>query len=307
MHRVLSLLLVTFLLCTTNAVADSKRYLTYETYKKLLTLCPEVKNAKLEGLLPAAEELWAKGQLKMPEETHVYRGDFNHDGKAECAIGITSDGTHFVLIAQEDSSGVFKRTGLVRTKGKINAFNGRAISVTPAGFVAWTGKQYSYQTGALAQYCYEYKSADFGGTMIKMTYVGPQDEPYPGLLISTFYRWPNLDAFKAHHKSEVGYANDQMPVLWHITMSPESLKRLVEALNKSNVLAKAEDRKGIEAGISHSLSILDTASAHRPNYYEVFLQPKEIVALLKSFAQNTSPENRQAAAVMQEYSKMFGE
>ncbi len=301
------IVLASMFICASNAMAADKQYLTYENYKKLIALCSEVKGAKLDGLLPAAEDLWSKGQLKMPEETHVYRGDFDHDGSNDCAIGITGDGcTHYVLIAKESPAGVFKRAGLVKTKGEIKGWNGRALGISPNGFIAWTGDRFQFQSGALAEYVHSYDTSDFGGTMFKLTYVGPQNEPYPGLLISTFHKLPSLNEFKSHRKQGLHYGNDDMKVLWHMTVSPAKLKAFIETLSKSEFLTRAEDRAmkldGL-AGISHSLSILDTSSAHRPNYYEVFLQRKEVVALLKSMAQSTKDDNRQ---VLLDYAKMFG-
>lgn len=244
----------------------------------------------------------------MPEETHILHGDFNHDGKRDCAIVITGDGNiNYILIAEEAPTNTFKRTGLVKVKGVIAGWNGRALIVgTPKSYVAWTGKRYDARTGALAEYCYGYETSDFQGTMLKMTYIGPQDEPYPGLLISTFYRHPNLEEFKKHRRKGVHYGNDDMKVLWNLSVTPATLKQLVETLNKADFLPKAEDRTGTEGRLSHSLSILDTSSAHRPNYCEVFLEGKDSVDLLKAFSQKVKNDNGQAAALFQEYAKMFG-
>lgn len=288
-----------------GVVAAEKRYVSWQTYKVLMALCPEVYGARLEGLLPAAEDLWSKGQLKMPEETHIVRGDFNRDGKAECALVIAGGGKQFLLIAEPEKSGTWKRKGLITIKSSIQEWNGRAFTLKQNGYVVWTGQRYEHQEGALAKYCYEYEPSAFTGVTIKMTYVGPQTEPYPGLLISSFYRMPNIAEFKSHRKQHVHYGNDDIPVMWHVAVAPATVQKLLQKLRNSAFIAQAEDRTGTEKEISHSFSILDTASAMRPNFYEVFLRGKESVELLKDLEQTLTVENQQAAKVAQEYARMF--
>lgn len=285
-------------------MAVEKRYLAYETYRALIALCPEVKNSRLLGLQPAAADLWKVGQLQLPEETNVFRGDFNHDGRSDMAIVISDGATNYLLIAEETTKG-WKRTGLVKVKEGISEWNGRALCVGDSSFVAWDGRKYRFERGPLARYCNGYDSSDFRGVTIKCTYVGPQDKPYPGLLISSFYHWPSLESFKSHRKAGIFYGNDDSGVMWHLTLSPEALREFAIALNRSSFLAVAEDRNGTET-VSHSLSILDTRSSNRSNYYEIFLIGKETVGLLDAFAGRIEQENAAGAKVLRKYAKMFG-
>lgn len=284
----------------------SKKYLTYEMFKSLISLCPEVKNPALAGLSSAGQELWSKGQMRIPAETHLFEGDFNHDSKPEAAIVITDSGKQFLVVAEHIGKN-WRRTGFVRIVGAgISEFNGRSFVLDETSFVAWDGKCYKLERGALALYCNGYKSSDFTGVSIKLTYVGPQEKPYPGLWISSYYRWTDLNKFKPYRKASASYANDEIPVMWHLTVPPEDLRNVILYLNHSRFIAMAEDRNGTDGAVWHSLSILDESSPIRPNYFEVFLKGNETVELLTELSVRMEKKNADGAKLLLEYAKMFG-
>src|SRR5260370_36114577 len=95
-------------------------------------------------------------------------------------------------------------------------------------------------------YAYDYADADSTGVVIKFTYIGPQDEPYPGLLISSYYRLPNLDIFKPYRRSGVNYGNDDIADLWQITLSPKQIHEFVLAVKNLKSIQTIEKRNGHE-------------------------------------------------------------
>lgn len=286
--------------------AAGTKYLTYETYRSLVALYPELTNPRLLGVEPAGMELWSKGQMRVPAITHLFEGDFNDDGKPDAAIVVKDRGKNYVVIAQRTGE-IWRKAGLIPTKSEgIKEWNGRALRLADDSLIAWDSKRYRLEKGPLAFYCYGYEPTEFAGVMLKLTYVGPQTEPYPGLLISSFYRWVDLEAFKVHRRRGVHYGNDDMLLLWHITVSPQELSKLAKILVRSSAVRVAEDRTGGESRVWHSLTLLDKASPHRDNFYEVFLEGPETISLLKTFAAELEPANRSAAKVLSDYTKMFG-
>lgn len=291
---------------STLIAAPAKRYLSYEMFKSLTATCPEIKSPVLAGLTPGGQDMWSIGQMRMPAETHLFEGDFNHDGIAEAALVITSGGKNYLLVAERAASS-WRRCGLVAIAGReVRQFNGRAFVLDEKSFVAWDGKRYRLEGGPLAIYCNAYEVSEFSGVSCKLTYVGPQDEPYPGLMISTYYRWPDLTKFKTYRKSGVSYGNDDMQVMWHLTLPPEDLRQAAVLLGRSKFVDAAEDRKGTAAGVLHSLSMLDEHSSKRPNFYEVFLKGSETVELLNALSQKIETNNADGAKLLKEYAKMFG-
>jgi hypothetical protein len=244
--------------------------------------------------------------MRVPAQTHLFVGDFNHDGKTETVLVLADHGNNYLLIAQS-SGKTWRKVGLVRIgKAGVREFDGRAFVLDDQSFVAWNGQRYTIIRGPLAQYCYGYQTSEFGGVTLKLTYVGPQDEPYPGLLISSFYRLPDLGKFKTFRRKNVSYANDDLPAMWHVTVSPEELRSSILTLSQSDFTDVAEDRDGREGGITHSFSILDDASAHRPNYFEICLKGDETAHFLADLADRLEKSNADTAKVLREYAKMFG-
>jgi hypothetical protein len=285
--------------------AVEKGYLTYDTFKALTALCPEVHNPRLMGLSPAGQSLWARGQLRVPAESHLFQGDFSRTGKSASAIVIADGSKSYIVIAEQKGPN-WHRTGFVPIGTQsISGFSGRTLSIGDNSFVAWDGRKYRLERGPLAIYCNKYDTAAFMGVMMKITYVGPQDESYPGLLISSFYRLPVLSEFKSHRASGVFYGNDETQTMWHLTVSPKELQEFTIALSRSGFLPIAEDRRGTEGGVGHSLSMLDVSSSNRPNYFELFLNGEEMVSLLETFAEQIERQNADAAKVLREYAKMF--
>lgn len=291
---------------TFATAAPEKKYLSYELFGLLTGICPELKAPSLPGLSSGGRLLWAKGQMQMPAETHLYEGDFNDDGKPESALAIADGGKNYLVVAHlEDQK--WRRTGFVPLgKSEVCSFNGRAFALSDNSFVTWDGTKYRAERGPLALYCCGYEPSDFFGVAIKITYVGPQDKPLPGLMISSFYRVPDCSKFKQHRRPNVSYGNDDIPVMWCLTLAPAEVRRLVLQVNRSSCTTVAIDRRGTEGTVLYSLSILDTSSSNRPNYFEAFLSGAEMSQLLQEFSQKVNSGNADGAKLLREYRKTAG-
>src|SRR5205823_11835396 len=103
----------------------------------------------------------------------------------------------------------------------------------------------------------------------------------------------------------VSYGNDDMRVMWNVTLAPKDLQNFAKLLLSEKFLSAAEDRKGTEGSLTHSLSVLDTGSAMRPNFYEVFLNAQELTSFLNTYADQLALNNKSAAGLLREYSRMF--
>jgi len=288
-----------------GATASGGKYLTCDQFRQFAALCPEIKDARLAGLAPAGYELWSKNQLKMPAEGHLFEGDFCKDGKSDSALVIADGAQNYVVIAQKAQTG-FKRIGFVRIHSdSIRSWNGTVLCLDDSHYIAWNGKGFRMESGPLAIYGNKYGPTEFANVMMKFTYVGAQEEPYPGFLFTSFHRFPDIAEFKTHRTKGVSYGNDDGHILWHLSLSDADLRDLVILLNKSDLVGAAEDRKGTEAVVSHSLSLLDVGSAHRPNFYEVFLSRDEVKKLFGAFAQKIEKHDENGAKVLREYATLF--
>ncbi len=69
---------------------------------------------------------------------------------------------------------------------------------------------------------------------------------------------------------------------------------------------QASARTGQEPRLSHSVSIVDVWSVHRPNVFEAFLTLDETAALLRSAARGIEREDPAAGRILREYLAMFG-
>ncbi len=146
----------------------------------------------------------------------------------------------------------------------------------------------------LALYAEVYREPDFVGVMVKLTYIGPQDKPVTGLLLST-YRLPDLEAFKPHRRPDVAYGNDDHDWLEHMTLETGGLRDVVLAIARFEGIREAAERSPDAPRIHWSLMIVDTRSPHRPNSFEALLTRQEVAPLLRNAALAVEREDPAAA------------
>lgn len=287
--------------------ADAPKYLDFATFKALAALVPGIPRPRIVGLTEDGQTLWAQGQLRLPAVGHFAQGDFTRSGTQDAALLFEDGDRRYLLVAGRSGGGWFRKA-LFALQGQSGViWDGEVIRVgPPETFVEWTGKQFRLTGGPLAGYAYNYSTDDFSGVMLKLTYIGPQMEPYPGLLIFSYYRWADPDAFKPYRRPGVHYGNDDLRLLWHLTIDPERLRALVLTVKNVDGIDRAAARTGQEPGLSHSLSIVDIWSAHRPNAFEALLTLDETASLTHTAARSIERQDPAAAQVMLKYLAMFG-
>ncbi len=289
---------------------SSPTYLDFATFKVLTTLAPEVPQPRmLTGLTEVGHVLWAQGQLRMPATGHFAQGDFTHTGEVTVALLFEGGRRRYLLLAGH-SGGRWVRKALLELHDESAvAWDGTVLRLgLPESFVEWSGTQFNLVRGPLAQYAYSYAVDEFVGVLFKLTYVGVQTEPIPGVLVSSYYRYyrqADLDAFKPYRRPGVHYANDDFGLLWHVTMTPKQLRALVVTAKNMQGIDQAAVRTGQEV-VSHSLSIVDVWSVHRPNAFEALLTQDETAPLLRAAARVIEEENPAAARLFREYLTLFG-
>src|SRR5258708_10588140 len=183
---------------TATPTPDTPVYLDYTTFTTLTGLAPEVPQPRLAGgTTEAGYQLWAKGQMRIPAAGYFVQGDFVGDGRLEAALLFTSKGQYYLLIADQHGQQWFRQALFPLQAEAQLAWDGTILRLSPSPmFIVWDGQAFYMSHTALDAYAYDYADADFTGVVIKFTYIGPQDEPYPSLLISSYYRLPNPDIFK---------------------------------------------------------------------------------------------------------------
>ena len=287
--------------------AESPHYLDYSIFKALTALVPEAPNARLAaGLTDDSYELWSRGQMRVPAANYFLEGDFDGNGRLDDALLLESGHQSYLLIATRQD-GQWLRTALFRLQnGSGLRWDGKILRLeSPEAFIEWTGKEFQLKRGPMEVYAYDYAVSDFTGVMIKLTYIGSQGEPYPGLLISSYYKPTDLSAFKPLRRPGVPYDNDDLGVLWHVTVGPERLRNLLETVRSIKNINLAERRTGVEPGLSHSLMIVDNWSPHRPNAFEALLTFEESVLMLRAAVTSLEGEDPAAARLLREYLRLF--
>ncbi len=290
-----------------NAKQEAPGYLDFSTFRDLTSLIPEAPLARpVSGLTDAGYELWAQGQLMLPASGYYAEGDFDANGTSNAALLLVSGEHRYLLVAERAGNRWIRKT-LLRLAGESTlAWDGRTVVLAPPeSFLEWDGNDFSLGRGPLALYAHAYGDSDFGTVLVKLTYIGPQEEPYPGLLFSSYYRWPNLEAFTLHRRSDISYANDDLLSLWHVTAAPEVLRELVLEARRLDTIELAELRTGRDPGLTHSLSIVDTGSPFRPNPFEALLTQSETASLLRAASERMDRHDPAAAALLREYLAMF--
>ncbi len=286
---------------------DTPSYLDFPTFRALAALVPDVPHPRVIGLTEDGHALWAQGQLRLPANGHFAQGDFTRSGTIDAALLFESGDRRYLLMAGHSGARWFRKA-LFELQGQSGViWDGTILRLgPPEAYVEWDGKRFHIIGGPLGRYAYDYSRDDFVGVLLKLTYIGPQDEPHPGLLVSSYYRGADLEAFRPYRRAGVHYGNDDLRLVWHLTTSPERLRALVLTVKSTDGIDQASVRTGQEPRLSHSVAIVDVWSAHRPNVFEAFLTLDETAALLRSAARSVEREDPAAARVVREYLAMFG-
>jgi len=286
---------------------DTPSYLDYPTFRALTALVPEVPHPRVIGLTEDGHVLWAQGQLRLSADGHFAQGDFTKNGAIDAALVFEGSDRRYLLVAGRSGERWFRRA-LFELQGQSGLiWDGTILRLgPPESYVEWDGRGFRIISGPLGRYAYDYSRGDFAGVLLKFTYIGPQDEPYPGLLVSSYYRAADLEAFRRYRRAGVHYGNDDLRLVWHLTTSPERLRSLVLTVKSTDGIDQASARTGQEPRLSHSVSIVDVWSVHRPNFFEAFLTSDETAALLRSAARSIEQEDPAAGRILREYLAMFG-
>ncbi len=306
-----TIVLVWIILFTTVAPATPSvgppAYLDFATFKALTTLVPEVPQPRLlPGLTEAGHILWAKGQMRVPAVGHFVQGDFARNGEFYVALLFEGGNRRYLLVAGRAGEQWVRKALFELGEESGVAWDGTVLRLgLPETFVEWDGRQFGLVRGPLARYAYNYSTEDFVGVLLKLTYIGAQEEAVPGLLISTYYRRADLEGFKPYRRPGVHYTNDDFGLLWHVTTAPGRVRALVLTVKNMKGLDQAVARTGQEA-VSHSLSIVDLWSVHRPNAFEALLTLDETTSLLHAAARSIEREDPAAAQLFREYLRIFG-
>lgn len=302
----LTLLLTVVALPALPAV-DTSSYLDFPIFRALIALAPEVPRPRVIGLSEDGHALWAQGQLRLPAAGHFAEGDFTRIGTSDAALLFEGGNRRYLLIAGRSGERWYRKVLLELQTQSGLIWDGQVLRLAPPEtFVEWDGRQFRLVRGPLANYSYNYSPAEFSGVLFKLTYIGPQEEPYPGLLVSSYYRLPDIEVFKPFRRVGVHYGNDDAHLIWQLTTTPGRLRALVMAVKSWDGVDRAAVRTGQEPRLSHSLSILDVWSAHRPNVFEVLLTLDETAPLLHTAAQDFDREDPAAARILREYLAIFG-
>lgn len=306
----LFLLLLVFLPCASEITSDSAEktiYLEYSAFQTLTRLVPEISTPRIPGALTeAGHELWSNGELRLPAQGHFILADLNGDQRQEAALILTDGTKNFLLIAAQEN-GSWKRKSLLRLrKEETLNWDGKTLVVSPPeSFLEWDGREFRLESGPLALYAHSYSTDEFAGVSVKLTYIGEQHGPYPGLLISSYYRFADLDAFAKFHRRDVSYANDEMRAIWHLTMSTQNLRQIVLAIKGLKTIEDAAARSGEQAGLTHSVSILDSFTGMRPNYFEALVGAKELNSIIETAASHLKSSDPSALELLTQYINMF--
>ncbi len=300
-------LLLTVVAMPALPAVDTSSYLDFPTFRALTALVPEVPRPRVIGLTEDGHALWAQGQLRLPAVGHFAEGDFTGIGTLDAALLFEGGNRRYLLVAGRSGERWFRKTLLELQVQSGLIWDGKVLRLgPPETFLEWDGRRFRLVSGPLANYAYNYSTADFSGVLLKFTYIGPQREPYPGLLVSSYYRVPDIEAFRPHRRPAVHYGNDDAHLVWQVTTTLERLRGLVLAVKSGNGIDRAAARTGQEPRLSHSLSVLDVWSARRPNAFEALLTLDETASLLHTFAHSFDGEDPMAARILREYLAMFG-
>ncbi len=294
------------LMLNQTAMAGTPKHVSYEEFSELVRLCPNVKDPRLPNVTDQGFELFRKHQMRVSEQGVLVTGPLDQSGNLETALLFKgTDGQHLVIAKKSGSTYAKVAHFHLQKPSESLTWNGKALVLSKNRFIAWTGTEFKICVGSIASYAFDREASDLRDVQIKLTYVGAQTEPYPGLLISSPYSLPDLAQFKVHRSKGVHYGNDDLGLLWHVTLTAKELQGFFVELCRDSVLFKAEDRTGTEGGVCHSLSV-SAKNSLAMSYCELFLTCAETNTLLKRYGDQLEKTNGTAAYTMKEYSKMFG-
>lgn len=140
----------------------------------------------------------------------------------------------------------------------------------------------------------DYEPEDFGRVAIKVTWVGPQTEPVPGLAVHSTSRIFDVMPFRAFRRRGIHYDNDDLPVFRSFAATGPQIGALVRAVLTDEKAPAAMLRTEPSAW---ALTILDTGGPRRPNHVELLLDAGEARAMFDRMAA-ALPDNPLAREVL---------
>jgi hypothetical protein len=180
------------------------------------------------------------------------------------------------------------------------------LPFTPAGRAAFLANKptfgvtmvpYRLEQGPLAAYVFGYLESELSGVLLKMTYGGPQTQPAPGLLLMTYQGSPKVGAFRSFRHKGFSYANDDGLIFRYLTISSATMRDVLKTLLDFPTVHGGAVA-GSVAYSAYSVSVVDTASARRQNFFEVFLSQDEVASFLQQAAKQIDHEDPFAAKVL---------
>jgi hypothetical protein len=294
----MSVLLATWL-C--GGVHAKEKFFDYETFQSLTALVPEVKNPRpVGGMTEAGFERWTKRKMRLTNpDQYRAEGDFQGDGKIETALPFKSEKGFHLLIAERAGNAWQRKALFALAQESAVAWNGKALALEPQTFVYWDGRDYHRAQGPLATYVYGYLEAELSGVLLKITYIGPQTKPVKGLLLMTYQESPDWGAFRSHHRKDVSYVNDDNLSIGYLTLSSARMRDVLQTLLESP-WTKAQ-RTPAAPDLRYSISVVDTSSSHRPNFFEGLATSHEVGLFVHQAADRIKPTDPQAAKVLRAY------
>jgi len=268
----------------------------YKTFRSLTALVPQMKDPRpIGGMSEAGFELWTQGRMQLTNpDQYRAEADFDGNGKMDVALPFKSEKEFHLLIAERSGASWQQKALFVLGHESRVTWNGNALVLEPQVFVYWDGRQYRLEQGPVAAYAYGYSDSELSGVLLKITYGGPQEKPVPGLLLMTFQGSPNVGAFRSHRHRTFSYANDDALTFRYLTISPATMRDVLKTLLEfTSVRQRTESGNGV-----YSISVIDTSSPHRPNFFEVFLSQDEVASFLQKAAERSDHEDPSAAKML---------
>lgn len=275
----------------------------YRIFQALTTLAPELHNPRLASLKDPDQKSWAQGKTR-PASKGVYaENDFNRNDKPDAALLVTSAEDNYLILA-ERTSGKWALLDVLKVKEDHRLqWDGQVLRVAQDTIVAPAGARFKLMSDPLSTYVHHYKTDDYAGVMIRLAYIGPQRKAYPALLLFSYYKAPNPSLFQENARGFETRAPSPGN-LWHLTLSPTLLERIVQLLDKFHVRSGAAERtQDFGYPLSHSIFIVDMEGDPHP--VELLITPIELVSLLDEIASLVSQEDTSAGKVLRQYGTNF--
>lgn len=139
---------------------------------------------------------------------------------------------------------------------------------------AWARERQQAE-GARQSLLADYGERDYERVLIKLTWIGGQSKPVPGLAVHATSQLFALEPFRAFCRQDGAYGNDRMGAFRTFAAPGGEIGALVHAVLDDPAAATA---LRATTGV-WSLSILDASGAHRPNLVELLLDRDQGKAL----------------------------